>query len=370
MREPFTVGVTWATALAVVTSVYAPAVLGVSSRVTTPALAVVIASGLILLAMRGWPDLPVAPALTPMRRLSAVCLPLAMLGFLFSGVAGRFDREYSLNDWGLLALQAGTPLLLLFNNRRPQLLDAVGWVCVGFATVDMAANFWAAALGSWERDPGISGNTHAAGLVAFIAVAFLVGRANGWWRWPLIALLLGSLCLIDARRYLGMAIVAVPLLTLRPLAKLPLVLVTVMAAAAGLVGTFSTGLLSFGDDLRGSLMKEGLADALAHPLLGTGPEWRDTSGLEATYRSLSGAGVTESGLLDLSIAYGLPAALLLVLSALLALSASRSRLTLVPVMLAMLTAELAFGDSLTGFLGAVVFYTVLTVSQRDEGLGT
>jgi hypothetical protein len=35
----------------------------------------------------------------------------------------------------------------------------------------------------------------------------------------------------------------------------------------------------------------------------------------------------------------------------------------------MLSAELAFGNSLTGFLGSVVFFTVLTVSQRDEELG-
>jgi hypothetical protein len=367
MREPFTFRVTWATAFAIVASLYAPAVLGTSSRITTPVFAVVIACGLTILAVLQFSWRPVSPTMTPVRLLSATCLALAILGFMLSSVEGRFDREYNLNDWGLLALQAGTPLLILCNNRRLQLLDALGCICVGFAYVDMVANLWAALHGAWERDPGISGNTHAAGLVAFVGVAFLAAQEKRWWSWPQIALLFASLCLIDARRYLGMAIIAVPLLSFRPLAKLPLVVVTVAVAAVGLLGTFSTGLLRFGDDLRGDLMQAGLVDALAHPLLGTGPAWRDTSELQATFHSLSGAGVTESGLLDLSIAYGVPAALLLVLSAVLALCVSRSRLTLAPVVLTMLTAELAFGDSLTGFLGAVVFYTALAVSQRDDG---
>jgi hypothetical protein len=113
-------------------------------------------------------------------------------------------------------------------------------------------------------------------------------------------------------------------------------------------------------------MQTGLEDALSHPLLGSGPAWRDASGLEATYQSLTGAGVTESGVLDLSVAYGVPSATLFVLAALLALGATRSRLTLPAVILAMLTAELAFGDSLTGFLGAILFFTSLTICQRDE----
>ncbi len=113
-------------------------------------------------------------------------------------------------------------------------------------------------------------------------------------------------------------------------------------------------------------MLKGLGDALSHPLLGSGPAWRDTSGLEATYQSLAGAGVTESGFLDLSIAYGVPSAALFLLAAVLALVATRSRLTSPAVMLSMLTAELAFGDSLTGFLGAVLFFTSLTICQRDE----
>jgi hypothetical protein len=258
------------------------------------------------------------------------------------------------------------PVLIALNGRRMQLLNALGWICVAFATADMVANIWFALQGAWQRDPGLSGNTHAAGLVAFTAVVFLAACKAGWWRWALILALLGSLFVIDARRYLGMAVVAIPLLTYRPVSKLPLVVVATVAAAVGLYGTFATGALSFGDNLRASLMLTGLGDALSHPLLGSGPVWRDASGLEATYQSLAGAGVTESGVLDLSIAYGMPSAALFVLAAVLALVATRSRLTSPAVILAMLTAELAFGDSLTGFLGAILFFTSLTICQRDE----
>jgi hypothetical protein len=163
-----------------------------------------------------------------------------------------------------------------------------------------------------------------------------------------------------------MAAVTVPFLTYRPLARIPLVLVTGAAAAIGLYGTFATNFLSFGDDLRASLMTTGLSNAASHPLVGLGPTWRDASNLEATYESLVGAGVTESGILDLSISYGIPAAILFVLATVLALLARRSKPTLPSIILTMLAAELAFGDSLTGFLGSILFFTSLTICQRDE----
>jgi hypothetical protein len=366
MRAPFAISVTWTTAFAIVASLYLPTLLGLPSSVSTPLMAGVIATGLIILALSEFPNFPIVPAVWPIRGLSVPCLALALAGFAISAAVGCFDRTYSLNDWGVFGLQAGTPILLALNGRRIQLLIALSWICVAFATTDLAINCWSALQGAWQRDPGLSGNTHAAGLVAFTAVAFLATRKGGWWRWALIFALLGSLYLIDARRYLGMAVVAVPILAFRPASRLPLIFVAMAAAAIGLYGTFATGALSFGDNLRASLMETGVDDALSHPLLGSGPMWRDASGLEATYQSLAGAGVTESGILDLSITYGIVATALFMLAAVFALVASRPKLTLPAVILAMLTAELAFGDSLTGFLGAILFFTSLTICQRDE----
>jgi len=40
--------------------------------------------------------------------------------------------------------------------------------------------------------------------------------------------------------------------------------------------------------------------------------------------------------------------------------------TLGTTFLALLTAELAFGDSLNGFLGALLFFSALVFCQRDE----
>ena len=366
MRAPLSIFVTWTIAFAAVASLYLPNLFGFPSSVSTPLIAGVIALGLTILAFQGFPAFPIAPAAWPLRGLSVVCLAFALLAFSISAALGYSDRAYSLSDWGLLGLQAGTPVLVALNSRRMQLLSALGWICVAFATADMTANIWFALQGEWQRDPGFAGNTHAAGLVGFTGVAFLAARKQSRLRWVLILALIGSLCLIDARRYLGMALVATVLLNRRPAFRFPLVVVTLVSAAIGLYGTFTTGPLNFGDNLRASLMETGLDDALSHPLIGSGPMWRDASGLEATYQSLAGSGVTESGVLDLSIAYGVPGAILFVLSPMLALLAPRSKLTLPAVMLAMLTAELAFGDSLTGFLGAILFFTSLTICQRDE----
>jgi energy-converting hydrogenase Eha subunit C len=366
MFRSFPIFVTWTAAFSAVGSLYVPNILGLSSSSSTPFMACVIAVSLALLALQDFPRFLIPPAPWPLRGLSVLCLALALAAFSASAVMGAFDRTYRLSDWGLFGLQTGTPVLIALSRRRLQLLSALGWVCVAFASADVVANVWFAIQGAWQRDPGLSGNTHAAGLVAFAGVVFLASREPSRWRMIIILMLIGSLCLIGARRYLGMAIVGALLMLKCSRMRLSLIAVSLVSAAIGLYGTFATGTLSFGDNLRASLMESGLNDALSHPLLGGGPMWRDATELEATYQSLAGSGVTESGVLDISIAFGMPAAVLFVLSTVLALSAGRSKLTFPSVMLSMLTAELAFGDSLNGFLGAILFFTSLAVCQRDE----
>ena len=195
------------------------------------------------------------------------------------------DRDLDLKDWGLFALQAGTPLLLFVSTKKRELLQALGLVCVVFAAVDMVANF-AGALGLMNlptysgrledtgiriRYPGLSGNTHAAGLVAFVAVSFLAwGFLKRWTpllvRAPLIVGLLGSLWLIDARRYLGMALVAVVIAAIRPLQRIPPALVAAGVAGVALESVFVIGIDV--DDVRVRLLTDGARENAQPPLPG------------------------------------------------------------------------------------------------------
>ncbi|MGI8839955.1 MAG: hypothetical protein ACR2F8_04090 [Caulobacteraceae bacterium] len=374
-------GLTWIVAAAAVGSLYAPALTGLSARATTPVAAGIIAAGLVGLALAEGSAFRAEAPESIARRLSAACLALAVALFAISQAAGAASRPMNLNDWGLFALQAGTPILLTVSGRRLALLRAFGWTCLAFAAVDAVANLAAFAHlidlpayagrhvegGVRLRYPGLSGATHAAGLVAFAAVTFVATGTGGRLRpalaarLGLLAVLIASLWLIDARRYVVLAILAVFLLGFRPAWRLPLAWIATGIGAAGVAAAFAEA-----DDLRWRLMAAGAARALAHPLLGIGAAWRDAGQLSPVFQSLQDAGVTESGLVDLSIAYGALAAALLVLSALAALAARRARQSLPAVLLALLTAELAFGDSLTGFLGALLFFAALTACQRDD----
>ena len=181
----------------------------------------------------------------------------------------------------------------------------------------------------------------------------------------LIFVVLGSLELIDARRYLGMAVVGFLVITFRPLWRVPLVFIIAGIAGSAVYAAF-TNFFDYEDDLRGRLMADGWQYAQQYPFLGQGVFYRDLSGVHPNYTTLSSAGVTESGILDLGLSYGLAAAGFFVLAAILAASARRNGQSAPRMLLALLTAELAFGDSLTGFLGSVVFYTCLVWVQRDE----
>ena len=71
-------------------------------------------------------------------------------------------------------------------------------------------------------------------------------------------------------------------------------------------------------------------------------------------------------ILDFTIAYGMPAALLLLASCVFALSARRSFHSWPVVMLTVLSGQLAFGESLGSLLGSITFWAALTYCQRDE----
>ena len=380
--------VTWVTAFATVFSLYAHTFMNQPSATVTPISAAVIASGLLVLAILSIPTTRLNLGSSILRRVSTICLIVALFGFGASTIAGAADRALTLNDWGLFGIQVGVPVLLFVIDDRTALLKALLWVCIGFALIDAVANVlaWRGVIdlpslsgrtdildptGYRVRYPGLTGNTHAAGLVAMIAVCALALRSLGAGLlsrvvyFGLILILFASLELIDARRYLGMAVVGFLVIVFRPLWRIPPVFLIAGIAGSAIYAAF-TNFFDYEDDLRGRLMADGWQYAQQYLFLGEGVFYRDLSGIRPSYTTLSSAGVTESGVLDLSLSYGLAATGFFVVAAILAASARRMGQTAPAVLLTLLTAELAFGDSLTGFLGSVVFYACLVWVQRDE----
>ncbi|MHB8529197.1 MAG: hypothetical protein ACYC8V_06760 [Caulobacteraceae bacterium] len=376
----------WITGFAAVFALYAHTAFGVPSSSVTPIMAAVIAAGLVGLALAGLATGAIAGCSTPARRASAWFLYLGLLGFIVSAIVGWSRRSAGLSDIGLFGVEVGTPILLVFSDRRSELLRAIGVCCIGFALADAVANFatfaglgefvghvGVAGVGYGLHYLGLAGNSDAAGMVAFIGASYLaVGlrRAPHIWRLArlgLMAALFGSLLLIGSRRYEVLAIVAVLIISARPLWRLPPMITVAALAAAFLTATFTAGYDDFDNRLRGLLMARGFEEAARHPLIGSGVFYRDATGIQATYDSLQGAGVTESGLLDLAISYGVLAAGLFLGASLIALAARRGAPGWPVVILTCTTAELAFGDPLTGFLGSVLSYAALLWCQRDEG---
>jgi len=378
----------WVAAVAAALIFYADFLTGLPRSETTPPLTAVVLTALALRALLGLPRLELAPARDMTRMASTALLAVALLGFLVSAVYGYLTRPSALPDWGLFALQIGLPVILILTMERGDLIRAICKVCVIFATVDMVANFLAVAglfelpqlsarvdeFGRSLRYPGLSGNTHAGGLVAFIAMVYLLNLVDfkrivttrnailaAW-----TALIFVSLLFIDARRYLVLVLCAGPLLAI-PFAKripLPAVMATVVALMLG--KTFTADFADRGNQLRQDLMISGAARAAEHPWLGEGVFYRSGEGLISTFASLSQAGVTESMVLDFSISYGIAATLAFVAACFLAAAGRRASPHPPAIFLALLTAELFFGGVLQGVLGSLLFFACLTYCQREQ----
>lgn len=378
----------WLTALAAVFSLYAHTAFDLPSSVVTPISAGVIASGLLSLSVLSIPHFRASLGSSRLRVASTICLALALFGFGISTIVGFGQRGMSLNDWGLFGIQIGIPILVWFMGDRTDLIHKILQIAILFAVVDAIANILAwreiielpsysaradpfDSTGYRTRYPGFTGNTHAAGLVAMLAscaIACRAYRAHGLVRLLLLgvlALVFVSMELIDARRYLGMAAIGVGLILIPVLWRVPPLATILVISGSALYGAF-TNFFDYEDDIRGRLMSDGWSYARQLPFVGQGVFYRDLSDIRPNYVSLSSAGVTESGFLDLALSYGLTATCIFVLGAILAVSARRGIQTVPAVVLTLMTAELAFGDSLTGFLGSVVFYSSLVFVQRDE----
>jgi hypothetical protein len=118
--------------------------------------------------------------------------------------------------------------------------------------------------------------------------------------------------------------------------------------------------------LRGYLLESGWQKAQGYPLVGIGSFYRDVSATGATYISAMTSGVTESSGLDYAIAYGMTAAVLLILCAMFSLSAQRRFIPWPVVMFAMMTGTLAIAGPQGSFLGSIVYYGSLIYILLDE----
>ena len=380
--------VEWVTAFATVFSLYAHTAFDLPSSVVTPISAAVIAGGLFILALLSISTVRLDLGTSALRELSTICLIVALFGFGLSTVWGMGERQLTLNDLGLLGIQVGVPILLWFMRSRTEFINSLLWVCIGFALMDAVANVFAwrglidlptlsgrtdalDPTGYRVRYPGLTGNTHAGGLVAMLAICALscrLYRAKIFGRLvylALIAVVFVSLDLIDARRYLGMAAVGFVVIAIPLFWRVPPIL-TIAGIAGSAVYAAFTNFFDYEDDLRGRLMTDGWQYASQMPFLGQGVFYRDLTGIRPDYASLSSAGVTESGILDLALSYGVASTVIFVLAAMFGVSARRSFQAVPVVLVTLLTAELAFGDSLTGFLGSVAFFACLVWVQRDE----
>lgn len=378
----------WIAAIAATVIFYADFLTGRPASETTPVLTAVVLASLAVRGLIGIPTLRIMPAGDPVRRASTALFTAALFGFLVSAAYGFLTRPSSLPDWGLFSLQVALPVALILTPERGHLILAICKVCVAFATLDMVANLLAVAglfelpqmsgrrdeFGLSLRYPGLTGNTHAAGLVGFIALVYLVSRLElrrlvshrnifiaGW-----VAALFASLVLVDARRYLVLLAFAIPLLILPQARKIPLPAVIAVIVLVMLGKTFTADYADVGNQLRQDLMILGASRAAEHPLLGQGIMYRSSEGLEATYSSLSSVGATESMILDLSISYGILATLVFLVACVLAVTARRRSLSPPAIFLALLTAELFFGGVLTGVLGSLLFFACLTFCQKES----
>ncbi len=374
----------WTTAFAAVFSLYAHTFFGLSSTVVTPVIALIIAVGLSSGTILEISIFKIFDR--DLRRTASLTLTvLAVILMTASTVRSASYRNLSLQEWGVFSLQVALPILLMLNSRRAELVGAIAVFCIGFSLLDALANFlaWGHLIelseysGRIEDDilrvryPGISGNTHAAGLVAMVAIFSLtirLLRASMNLKIPIAALIIiifASLVLIDARRYTGMSAVGVSILLLPALRHIPAWAYSIALAAWAVYGTM-TNVFDPGDDLRARLMISGYHRVLNHQLIGTGPVYVDSSSDQSGYSALEAMGVTESGFLDLAISYGLPAALLLITACLFSLAADRRTVSIFSVLLTVFTAEFAFGNPVSGFLSAILFYSSLIFIQQDE----
>jgi hypothetical protein len=285
----------------------------------------------------------------------------------------------------VFAVQVLAPIFLILSPHRDNILIFTLRTAVLFAFCDLFVNVatYTGLAKLSEKSGnyfsygihylGLPGNSLAEGLIAFLAITYISSRipqSIGRWeflaRISLLGLLFFSEFLIKARSDLGISIVSATLLAFRNSNRFPMVLVASIVSVIFLAATFFHDPYNTDDSIRANLMRRGLVASEHRIWIGQGARYRATSDLVGNFRTLSTAGITESGTLDYAIAYGILSTISLYISFFFALSAKRYYQTTAAVMLACLTGALAINGGLSSFLGSITLYISLIICQRDE----
>jgi hypothetical protein len=376
----------WTTAIVLVGSLYAHTLFNSDRAGTTTTVAFIIA-GLLALSTALWIARPsFIPPATLARRWGLILGAAAILICVVISFFHLLNGEMTTKDFGQFGIYCGVPIFLFLNSDRVMLADTVAFICVLAALADLVFNLGVifdlvqpVVVTTFEfngqsvnRYPGISGSVLGAGLVGLVASIYVAARvrladsrrALLFWLVVLMAIFLG-LVLVGSRRYLVEAIVGVFVLLLGLPNSLTLPLVGPAIGAFGLYETFHN--FDVGNRVRQTLMRAGWEDLQAHFWTGAGILYREQAlNVTMSFGSLWKERVTESGFLDLGLAFGLPATVLLMLAVTVTMGARRNYSSWYAVIVAVMLGEFAYGLPLGGFLGSVVFYCALLVVVLDE----
>jgi hypothetical protein len=307
-------------------------------------------------------------------RLSLIFLCIASIGGIISSYLRYQELGFSFRDAATLFFVSLSPFLLIFTNRQ-LLITAICQIAILFALADAVANTLSF-LGLYDlvaysgrvdqsgarvRYPGLSGSTLGSGIVAFLAVAYLAQhirevKTHRFIIFIIIGFIVFSMILIDARRYLGVALVAITLLWWPK--RIPILPIFVIFGIASifLFLTFNADDLDTGNYLRASLMSYGWSTAFDNIFIGLGVYSLDYEGVVPTFDSLASVGVVESQIIEILRDYGVLPALFWIM-AILIVSLRRDGLSkLSGILFALLAAEVAYGSPLRGPLGSFIFY--------------
>jgi hypothetical protein len=317
---------------------------------------------------------PAPSASTTFRRAAFFLLVAVVSVWILVSISHYLARPPTVRDFGEFGIYCLIPILLLLNKERGQLVTLVARLCVIMTLADLAYNLLAIAgvvtpptnaggliVGGvrLQRYAGISGNVLAAGEVGLIGVIYSAWRMRCIPKripkvvWFLTcALCFLGLHLIIARRYEVAAIVGATIILIPWARWVPLPIYAVVQGASGLYFTFTS--LDLEEVLRSRLISAAADDLSGVFWFGRGPYFAaPVAGTR--FLEMWAGGITESGWLDIALAFGAPAAALFVVAVVVALLAKRASVTWMPVLVTVLAGTLPYNNPL-GFLGSVVFF--------------
>ena len=378
--------VTWVVAIAGLMTLYAVPTTHIRSAGVISAGAMLVAVAVLGLSPRSSGGVRTTLAYPQgFRAVAVILLFVAIFGFGISSFVAIGTRPYGLEDWVAFGLLSALPLMLIRIDQE-ELLKFIGMACVLFAVLDVAANFLSifgiislntsgrvTADGLRTRYPGLSGSTLAAGLVASTAILFLADSFSkvksiraGILIASVAAILIVNLYFVDARRYLSTALVGGALLTTPLGRRVPLWVPTILLPAIMVPLTFISN--DGGNHLRATLLRYGWERAQDYPWIGQGLFYRSSALLMPGLDNLRGAEVTESGILDLWIAFGGLSTLIFVAAALVAVIASRAQARWESMLFALLAGSLPYNTLFGGLLSSLLFFSsfFFVVFQKRE----